>query len=519
MSYSPPVFITKLRTSPLLPLFILAFLNLFVHLFVNATSAYGYVRDEFYYLACSDHLAWGYVDQPPLSLFLLKISRLLFGDSLFALRLLPALSGAVVVFMTGIITRELGGKKYAQITAACAVFAAPIFLAYDSVYSMNCFETLFWTLGIYYFIRIIKEGRTNDWIVLGVILGLGTINKISVLWLCAGIVAGLLCSPLRKELLAAKFWSATGIILVIFSPYILWQFPNNFASWEFIKNISSGKYVALSPLQFYKEQISMLNPFGFPVWFAGILFLLFSKRMKQFRPLGIAYLTVALILLSNKTSKANYMAPVYPVLFAAGGIAIEAGIERIKQLWLRPVVPALLLIGGAIAAPMVLAVLPVESYIKYAQALGEKPSTSEKNGIGKLPQHYADMFGWENMVEQIAKAYNTLTPEEKAKCVILMNNYGEAGAVDLLGAKYGLPKSICGHNNYWLWGCNNSNGEIVLRIGVDMKAVLESYKSAEQVGTISNPYCMPYETNLSVIICRDRKIPLKDDWREFKVYH
>ncbi len=516
---SPSVNSTKLPASQLLPLYLLALLKLAIHLSINAATAYGYFRDEFYYLACSDHLAWGYVDQPPLSIFLLRISRFLFGDSLFALRLLPAFSGAMVVFMTGIITRELGGKKFAQITAACAVFAAPIFLAYDSVYSMNCFETLFWTLGIYYFIRIIKQGKTKDWIILGIVLGLGTMNKISVLWLCAGIVAGLLCSPLRKELLTLKFWSAAGLILAIFTPYLIWQFPNNFASWEFIKNISSGKYVALSPIQFYMQQISMLNPFSLPIWVTGFIFLLFSKKMKQFRPLGITYLTVAVILLSNNTSKPNYMTPIYPILFAAGAVAIEMGIERIKQLWLKSAVPALLLIGGVIAAPIVLAILPVETYINYAKALGEKPATSEKNGIGKLPQFYADMFGWDNMVAQIAKAYNSLTPEEKAKCVILMNNYGEAGAVDLLGPKYGLPKAISGHNNYWLWGCNNSKGEIVLRIGVDMNAVLESYRSAEQVGTISDPYCMPYENNISITICRDRKIPLKDDWGEFKVYN
>jgi len=145
--------------------------------------------------------------------------------------------------------------------------------------------------------------------------------------------------------------------------------------------------------------------------------------------------------------------------------------------------------------------------------------TSEKNKMGRLPQHYADMFGWEGMVLEIAKAYNSLSPDEKSKCVILMGNYGEAGAVDFFGRKSDLPKAICGHNNYWLWGCRKSHGEVVIRLGGDISELQEVYNEVIQTGIFRNQYCMPYEDNQAVYILKNRKVPLYTEWEEFKVYN
>jgi len=212
------------------------------------------------------------------------------------------------------------------------------------------------------------------------------------------------------------------------------------------------------------------------------------------------------------------MGPMFPMLFALGAWTFEKFILMLNWRWLKPVIIVLLLLGGIMVAPFALAILPVETFISYSQALGMAPSTPEKKQLSKLPQFYADMFGWEKMTAVVADAYHTLTPEEKLKCAIVGNNYGEAGAIDFFGPKYSLPKAISGHNNYWLWGCRNATGEVVIRIGGSIDAMRESYKEVIQTGIFQDQYCMPYENNISIYVCKGRRIPLKDDWAEFKHY-
>jgi hypothetical protein len=500
-------------------LFLLAFLKLALHLVTNLPGGYGYVRDELYYLACSDHMAWGFVDQPPFSVGVLWVSRLLFGDSLFAIRLLPALSGAIVVLLTGFLTRALGGGRYAQILACVCIIAAPLTLGMDSVFSMNCFETLFWTAAFYTIIVALRKGQRKSWLILGVVLGLGLLNKISVLWLCTGLGVGLLLTTDRKQLLTPGPWIAAGLTFIIFLPHVLWQALNGYPTLEFIRNAGSGKYVSLSPVAMLLQQSLFMNPLTLPVWLSGVIYFMISKNVRSFRILPLIYLVVFVILAVNRDVKATYLGPLFPMLFAVGGYTAERFQLRFNLRWVRPVIVTLVLAAGAILAPFVMAVLPVQSYISYAQALGVAPATSEKNEIGRLPQHFADMFGWENMVQTVAGAYATLTPEEKGKCAILCNNYGEAGAIDFFGRKFGLPGAISGHNNYWLWGPGHATGEVVIRLGGSLEALRAAYAEVNQAGLIMNEFCMPYESNLPVWICRYRKSSLQNDWSQFKTFN
>jgi hypothetical protein len=497
---------------------VLALVKMFIHLAVNISGGYGIFRDEFYYLACTEHMDWGYVDQPPFSIAMLWLNKLLFGDSLFAIRLLPAVIGAAVVFMAGLMTKELGGKKFAQALAAISVIAAPQILGVNSNYSMNSFDLLFWTLSFYFIIRIMKEDNPKHWLLLGVVLGLGLLNKISVLWLGAGLVIGLLLTPNRKMILTRRVWTAAGIALLIFLPYIIWQVVYGFPTLEFMKNAITNKYVEVSPLKMLIEQVLNMNPLTFLIWTSALVYFLTSKTVKQFRILPIIYLTVFLILVINKNSKSEYLGPIFPMLFALGSFTLEKFIIRYNWDWLRSVFLTILIISGIVFSPFAIAVLPVETYIGYAQALGITPSTSEKKKIARLPQFYADMFGWKELSATIADAYNTLTPEEKSKCAIFCNNYGEAGAIDYFGGEYGLPKAISSHNNYWLWGPRDAKGEVVIRISGSKTAMLESYKEVKQVGLFTNEYCMPYENNMPIYICKDRRTPLKDDWVRMKHY-
>jgi hypothetical protein len=497
----------------------LALAKLFIHLTTNMLGGYGYFRDELYYIACSDHMAWGYVDQPPFSIAALWLSRLLFGDSLFALRLFPAVAGAIAVALAGLMTRELGGKKFAQVLASCCALCAPLTLGTNSLFSMNSFDVLFWTLAFYLIILIIKKDDQKHWLLLGVVLGFGLLNKISVLWLGAGIAVGLLLTLNHKLLLTRRVWYAAAIAFLLFLPHVIWQVLYGFPTLEFIKNATAHKYVAVTPVEMLIQQIMNMNPFSFLIWFPGVVVFLITKSTKQFRILPIIYLTVFIILAINKNSKAEYMGPMFPILFALGACTFEKFILMMNWRWLKPVIIVLLLLGGIMVAPFALPILPVETFISYSQALGMAPSTPEKKQLSKLPQHFADMFGWEKMAAVVADAYHTLTPEEKLKCAIVGNNYGEAGAIDFFGPKYNLPKAICGHNNYWLWGYRNATGEVVIRIGGSINAMRESYKEVIQTGIFQDQYCMPYENNMSIYVCKGRRIPLKkDEWAEFKHY-
>ena len=495
-----------------------ALVKFLIHAATNLAGGYGYFRDEFYYIACSDHLAWGYVDQPPFSIAILWLNRMLIGDSLFALRLLPAIAGAVVVALAGLITRELGGTRYAQVLAACSVIVAPLTLGTDSFYSMNAFDQLFWTLAFYLLVLIIKNDTQKRWLLLGVVLGLGLLNKISVLWLGAGLALGLLITENRPLLLAPRVWLAATIAVAIFLPHIIWQVIYGFPTLEFIRNATVNKYVAVSPLTMFTQQVFNMNPATFIVWISGLVYFLVSKATKRFRILPIIYLTVFLILVINRNSKSEYLGPMFPMLFAMGAFAVEKFILRFNWRWIKPVLLGLVLVGGVVTAPFAIAVLPVESFIAYAKALGMAPSTPEKKVLSRLPQFYADMFGWRTLVADVADAYNSLTPAEKTNCTIIANNYGEAGAIDFFGGAFGLPKAISGHNNYWLWGPRNATGAVVIRFGGSAEAMRESYVEVTHVGTFKDDYCMPYENNMPIWICRNRRVPLNQDWATFKHY-
>ena len=496
---------------------VLAVAKLAVHLLTNYAGAYGYFRDEFYYLACADHLAFGYVDQPLLSIAVLWMSRTLFGTSLVALRLVPAIAGAAVVVLTGLMAGELGGKRFAQGIAALAVLVTPQYLGFDNIFSMNALDTMFWTASLYVVLLIVRGYSLSLWIPLGIILGLGLENKISVMWLCAALFTGLLLTQHRSLLLTTWPWLSAVIAFVLFLPYVIWQAANDWPTVEFITNASAYKYAVSNPADFFLQQILFMNPLNALVWIPGLFALLLTKKMELYRILGIIYLVVALILNLNPTSKAEYLAASYPVLFAAGGCFLE-GLFESRLTWVKPTLVSAMLVSGAILAPFAIPVLPVESYIEYAESLGMKPSTTERKDVGKLPQYYADMFGWENMVATIARAYHALPDSERSECVIFGRNYGEAGAVDFYRKKYGLPPAISGHNSYWLWGPGNRAGKVVIVLGGSMDDLQRRFESVTAVDTVRSPYAMPYENNLPVYVCRKIRQSVQVIWPQVRHY-
>jgi len=488
-----------------------------LHLITNLTGAYGFFRDELYYIACSDQLAWGYVDQPPLSLFLLKLSRLLFGDSLAAIRFIPGLMHTVVIVITAMMVKEMGGRLFAVFLACLVVALSPIHLGMSLIYSMNSIDIVLWSLAIYFVLKIINSESQSYWIWLGIVLGIGLLNKISVLFLGSGIFVGLLFTN-RQYFLTRWPYLAGSIAGLLFLPYIVWNINNDFAHLEFIQNASSGKYSGLNAFSFIKDQLVFLNPISTPLWICGLIALFFYEPLKKYRGIGLIYLTAFVILLLNKTSKGEYLAPAYASLFAAAGVFVEQKLVGKYAVWIRFIYPALVMISSVLLLPMVLPVLSVDRYITYSRALGVEPGSNEGKELSDLPQFYADMFGWEEKARDVATVFNMLSEDDKASCAIVSTNYGRCGAIDFFGQQYGLPKSIGTHNNYWIWGPRNYTGNVVIILGGTMEDHVNDFESVVLAGVSTCTHCMPYENSVNIFICRGLKYNLKEVWIQEKHY-
>ncbi|HKG15840.1 MAG TPA: glycosyltransferase family 39 protein [Pyrinomonadaceae bacterium] len=495
----------------------LSALKLLIHFLTN--GGYGYFRDELYYLACGEHLDWGYVDQAPLIAVVAWFERAVFGDSLFALRLLPALAGAATVFLTGLIAREAGGRRFAVLVACVSVIVAPYFLSINTILTMNAFEPLVWVACAYLLVRILKYGESRLWIPFGLVAGLGLMNKHSTLAFGFAVVAGLAVAQSRRQFLNPWLWAGGAVALLVFAPNVIWQVQHGWPTVEVLRNADKNQNVAFSLAEFVKGQVLLMHPLTFPVWAAGLYFYLFRREARPFRALGWAFVALFALMVVFR-AKVYYMTPFYPILLASGGVQVETwlGARPLLRAWARPALVVVLLAGGALFAPLALPVLPVETFIRYQSALGIEPPRTEKLKLAGLPQLYADMFGWEEMTREVAGVYNSLPPEERERCAVFARNYGEAGAIDFFGPRYGLPKSIGKHQNYFLWGPRDYTGECVITIGEKLSDVSKSFDQVEQVATFTHPYVLPHENNNPVFLCRKPKRPLKEIWPDVKCY-
>jgi Dolichyl-phosphate-mannose-protein mannosyltransferase len=491
----------------------ISFCKLVVHLY--AGRHYGYFVDELYYLACSQHLDWGYVDQPPLIALITWIVRSLFGDSLPAIRFLPAVAGAAEVALTALIARELGGNRFAQGFAALAVLVAPGILASNNLLTMNPFEPLFWMGCAFLFIRIVKTGNQKLWIWFGILAGLGLENKYSMLMFGAGIVFGLLLTSHRSLLASPWLWIAGAIAFLIFLPNLLWNIQHHFPFLELQNNIRhSGRDVPLGPLAFFGQEILIMHPLTLPIWLAGLWFYFFSNSGKAFRPLGWTWVFVAVVIFTL-SPRVYYLFPAFPLLFAAGAVIWETWLKRPQFSRLKLVWMALTVVTSTILAPLAIPVLPPEMYIRYTKALHLAPPTIETHRLGPLPQIFADQFGWEEMVATVARIYGNLPAEVRRKTAIFGQNYGQAGAIDLFGPKYGLPPAISGHQSYYLWGPRGYTGESVIVMAGHQEELESRFSSVQKVASVYHPYSMPYE-HFDVFYCRGLKRPLNEIWSQVK---
>jgi 4-amino-4-deoxy-L-arabinose transferase-like glycosyltransferase len=489
-----------------------------VALHVPALGRYGWFRDELYYVSCAKRLAWGYVDQPPLSIALLTAWRTLMHDSLVGMRLLPLLAHMGLVALTMQLTRRLGGGAFAQVLAGCGVVASLVYLGITHNYSMNAFDLLFWVLAAIVLLQALERGRTTEWAVLGVVVGLGLLNKISMLWCVGGLGLGVLASERRHVFLRPGPWIAIGIAAALFAPHLLWQAQNGWPTLEFMRNATAHKMLGTSPLQFALGQVLAMNPLLAPLWLAGLVRGLRGRGEAFGRVLAIQYLAVFALLVVAGKARAEYGVPAYPGLLALGGLAFEAATSRGGRTWWRLPAIAAPLLGMLALLPLALPVLSPEAFVRYQARLGRKPATSEHHRMGVLPQHYADMFGWPELADSVARVAATLTPEEKARAIVVVGNYGEAGALERFGAGR-LPRVACQHNNWFLWGPPAWDGSVAIFVGRDSAEVAEECDSVRVLGLAGHPLAMPYERDLPIVIARGFRPDLAAAWKEGKNYN
>ena len=478
---------------------------------------YGFFRDELYYMACGEHPAWGYVDQPPFIAWVAWFANHVLGNSMIAVRILPVLAGAAVIFLTGVLAAELGGGKTAQSVGALAMLVAPAYLAFDSFFSMNAFEPLFWLLCAWIAVRIVRGASQKMWLAFGLVAGIGLENKHTMLVFGFALVAGLLLAGEWRLFRSKWIWVGGAIAFAIFLPNLIWEATHGWPQIEVVRNAQDFKNVPVGPLEFLLEQILFLHPLSVPLWVGGLAWFFVASEGKRYRFLGWAYVIVLLIFMVLR-GKTYYVLPVYPILLAAGGVAFEKVVSAGNfSAIVQYAYPVILVLAGIVTVPFGVPVLPVNTFLHYAAMLPYDDIHTEKDATVALPQLYADMTGWDNMAATVARVYYSLPESQRADCAILGGNYGEAGAIDYYGPKLGLPKAISGHNAYFYWGPRNYSGVCVILFGENAERTKRLFGEVREAARILNPYGMPGEINLPVYICRKPEAPLATLWPQFKM--
>lgn len=494
----------------------LAAIKLVVHLCTN--FQYDFFRDEIYYIQWAERLAWGYVEQPPLTAWVIFLTRAVLGESLFALRLFPTLCGVAMVVLTGLIAREMGGGRYAQGFAALCLLVGPVFLGNHALMTMNAFDQLAWVVCVWLLARLVRTGNGTLWLWFGLWAGLGLMNKLSMPFFGTALVAALLLTRERRWLFKRHIWAGGCIAVAIFSPFIVWLALNDWVTVEFMLNYGGGgKTWQAGFFEYLYMHIMGAHPLTFPVWALG-LWCCFRADGGRFRVLGWLFVVLYAMFYVMK-AKFYFLAPAFPMLLAAGAVRIEQWLEAPRLRWTRWALPSVLAAGGCVTAPLVLPVLPPDLLVRYAGIFGGNAGIkTEQLEERELPQHFADQFGWEATVENIAQVYNALPPEEREVCAIFTANYGEAAAVDFYGPALGLPPAISGHNTYHLWGPRGATGDVVIVMLYlsEAESLNPIFEEVELAGMNDCGLCIPHEREAAFFVCRRSRQPLRVLWPMFR---
>ena len=478
---------------------------------------YGFFRDELYLIVCGRHPQWGYVDQPPVTPLLAAVSQM-FGHSLVLLRAIPAFFAAAGVYVTCLLATELGGGTFAEILAALLVFFAPVLMNFGMKVSPDVVGLWLWPLAALYTLRLTKGANPRGWLVVGAAVGICLQSKYTVVFFFAALLLGLLLTPERRILFSRWFLAGCAVCGAIALPNFLWQVHYGFPTLEFLRNAGHGKNLIVGPGQYVFQQLFITNVFLSLAWIVGLVWLLWNVRLRF-----LAYTYVILIaFMIVLHGKHYYPADVYPFLMAAGGVAIEAWTNRWKLL--RPVVVTAVIVLGLVFVPFAMPILPEAQVVSYTSWLfgilhiPRQAVATEHHQMPALPTDWADMHGWPELAATVGNVYQSLSPEDRAQAAIVAGNYGEAAAIDFFGRQYGLPPSISGHNQYYLWGTHGYSGNVIIDVAGDCGARGHLFQSSERAATFTSPWVQPFEDGIPIMVCHGIQKPLAELWPSIKAY-
>jgi 4-amino-4-deoxy-L-arabinose transferase-like glycosyltransferase len=478
-----------------------------------ANPHYGFFRDELYFIICGRHPQWGYVDQPPV-IPLVAAGSQLFTHSLVALRAVSALFAAGSVFVTCRLVQEFEGSRFAQIFAAVCVAFAPVLANFGMMLTPDSVGLWAWPLIVLYVVRLARGADPRWWLAVGAVAGIALESKYNAAFFLLAAFVGIVLTRTRAALKTPWFAGGIAVAIVIALPNVLWQAHYAFPMIELLHNGQQGKNVILDPLSFVLQQLAITNPVLALVWIAGLIW---ASLTPAARWIGIGF--VALLALMIALHAKNYYAcDAYPALFALGAVAVERWTSRAR--FLRPAAVVLAALAGCALIPLALPVLPVKQFIVYEAALSKVLplgwTATEHHKQSVLPQTYADMQGWPQLAQVVARVYDALSPAQRSQAVIATQNYGEAAAIQFFTTPE-LPV-ISGHNQYFLWGTHGHSGNVVIDVNGDCGRDLHLFRSVQRAATFSAPYIMPYEDDIPIMLCRGIERPLPQIWPSIKHY-
>jgi len=481
---------------------ILSIVKLLIQWFGNKN--YGFHRDELLHLSVSEHLDWGFMEFPPLIGLIGKLSYWLFDYSLLGVRLFPTLAGVGILILCCLMAKELGGKSKAILLSGICILAFLPFYRNHTLFQPVAFDQLFWTLGFYLLIRFMNSQDKKFLILLGIALGLGLMNKYTIIVWAFGLFIGLFFYK-KGSLFKTKWLYASALIsLLIFLPNIIWQIQNDYPLLRHLQALNENQLGETNPMAFGLDQLSF--PLTLIISLIGLFAFLIGGNLKKYRSIGIAVLVIFCAMWALN-SKAYYVFAIYPVLFASGSVKIESLLRK-RPIWVY-LVAGLVLTPSIPFIPELTPILPIEKYVEYA-------NLEEINGRVELTGDYADMFGWEEQVKSVDSVYKSLSVKERGECVLWAENYGEAGALKILGKKYNLPDPISRHGSFWQWGFRNKDAKVWISLGNEKPSVEYVFEKVELVKIITHKYAIGEENGIPLYVCRKPKIDIEQWWAAYE---
>lgn len=464
-----------------------------VALLLLVAPRYGFHRDELYFIVAGRNLDWGYVDQPPFTPLVARAADLISGPSPLALRVLPAIAVGAIALMAAFMAKRLGGRRAAQVYAATSVGFAGVVLGEGHLLSTAIFDFALWTAGLLLLTHILGGGSPRLWLAVGAVVGVGLQNKHTMVFFAASVLIGILATKQRRVLASRWPWLGVGLAFLIASPNLVWQSQNGFPQLEMAEALQARSEGPLAFLLFQPLLLSVVLAIPAAI---GLWRLATHEVFERWRPLAIAYGVLFAAFLATG-GKAYYIAPMYAVLLAAGSLWFD-GLGRAARWSMAGLTGVGLVVGTLIALP----VSPVTSVSTF-DATGELGET----------------VGWPELIDQVTAVYESIPARERPDAVIITSSYGEAGAIDVLGAEQRLPPAVSGHNNYYLWGPPARHGAIV-GVGQVAGALDLVCPDYDQVDTISNPYGVENEeAGLPIYLCLEPEGQLADIWEQVRHFN